>query len=115
MDVLTTRPPRLRAGSRRRLLARTVLGFFVVGVLATPACYTLLQHPGIQRRNYQRPTSETPCTSCHARTELRGFLKPERIARERGVWERLNHPWWFDSRIASDTTAADTTQAGAMR
>jgi hypothetical protein len=88
-------------------------GFLAAALFSTSACYTLLEHPGIARRNYLRPSSDTPCTTCHARDALRAFLEPERLAREKGPWDRLNHPWWFDARAAADSAAADSARAGS--
>ena len=87
----------------------------VACALATPACYTLVQHPGIARQNYARPPSDTPCTNCHTRATLRGYLSSQRFASERGEWERLNHPWWFETHIAADTASVDSTGAGGGR
>lgn len=84
-------------------------------ILSAPACYTLVQHPGIVRRNYQRPQSGTPCTDCHARSDLRAYLEPVRIARERTPWDRLNDPWWFHARAGADSAASDSTASGDSR
>ncbi len=86
-------------------------GSLAVIVVFTPACYTLLQHPGIARRNYLRPPKDTPCSSCHARADLRAFLEPDRLAREQESWDRLNHPWWIDARAGADSAAVDSTRA----
>jgi len=115
MDVLTTKRPRPRVPACDHVLARARAIVALCLALAAPACYTLVQHPGIARRNYQRPPRDTPCTQCHSRVELRAFLSPERLAREQDPWERLNHPWWYDTHIATDSTATDSTDAGALR
>ena len=117
MDVLTTRRPRLRVGARRRELATILLGFLAACLVAAPACYTTIQHPGIARQNYRRPPSDVACTRCHTRAALRAFLDPERIVREKDPWSRLNHPWWLDARAGADSAAADSTlgDTGSMR
>lgn len=88
------------------------MGFVAVCILSAPACYTLVQHPGIARRNYQRPPSGTPCTDCHAPAALRGYLEPVRIAREASPWDRLNDPWWLHARAGADSAIADSTASG---
>ncbi len=115
MDVLTTRRPRLRPRGVRRARVASLVGVAVAFVLATPACYTLVQHPGIARQNYARPPKNAACTSCHASTALRGYLKPKALASEAPAWERLNHPWWYDTHIAADSARVDSTGAGGSR
>ncbi len=114
MDVLTTKRPRPRVPACDRARARVLAVAALLLVLAAPACYTLVQHPGIARRNYTRPAPDTPCLQCHSRTELRAFLAPERLAKEQGPWEQLNHPWWYDAMVAADSAAADSTKAGTQ-
>jgi len=83
----------------------------LISACMVSACYTLVQHPGIVRRNYQRPDKGIPCTSCHKSDELRVFVQSNRLARESSPWDELNHPWWIDAR--ADSAAADST--GAVR
>lgn len=95
------------------MLLRTLLGILAACVVAGPACYTVVQHPGIARQNYRRPPGDVACTRCHTRSALRAFLEPERIARQREPWARLGHPWWFDTRAGADSVAADSTLGDA--
>jgi hypothetical protein len=105
MDELPMKGPRRRAPARRGARAHLVLGAFVACACAAPACYTLVQHPGIVRYNYRAPARDAPCAGCHTRAALRSFLVPNRSTREPEPWERLNHPWWFDARVGTDSTA----------
>ncbi|HEU4928234.1 MAG TPA: hypothetical protein VFU38_00260 [Candidatus Krumholzibacteria bacterium] len=86
-----------------------LLGLF--SVCMAPACYTLVQHPGIARRNYQRPAKGVPCTSCHTNQQLLAFVQSDRLARERAAWDELNHPWWIDARLKPDSAAVDSSGA----
>jgi len=109
MDGLTTTRPRHR--ERARLRGRTLVLLGLLSVIIAPACYTLVQHPGIARQNYRRPDKGTPCRSCHTNEQLIAFVKSDRIAPDGNGWDDLNHPWWIDARLRPDTTVTDTTGA----
>ena len=111
MDGLTTTRPRHHGRARVRGRALALLAS--LSIVIAPACYTLVQHPGIARQNYRRPDKGTACTSCHTNQQLLAFVKTDRVAREGGAWDDLNHPWWIDARLAApDSTVTDSTGAG---
>jgi hypothetical protein len=107
MDGLTTTRPRHRA----RVRSRTLVLLGLLSVCLAPACYTLVQHPGIARRNYQRPDKGIPCASCHTNEQLLAFTRTDRIPREQPAWDEGNHPWWVDARLRPDSASADSSGA----
>ena len=68
----------------------------IVTSLATPACYTLLKHPTIDRTEYEE-TLDSRCTSCHSEDELLGYVHAPRhpvYPTEYGDW--YEYPWWWE-------------------
>ncbi len=60
----------------------------LVAAAATPACYTLLQHPRVAEIDYQRPEGKR-CFECHTDEEIDGFHRQPN-APDSGI------PWWYD-------------------
>jgi hypothetical protein len=75
---------------------RIGLFFVIVTSLATPACYTLLKHPTIDRTGYEE-TLDSRCTSCHSEDEILSYVHAPRhpvYPPEDGDW--YEYPWWWE-------------------
>jgi hypothetical protein len=66
------------------------------------ACYTLAQHPRVASLDFRRPQGKS-CTGCHRAEEIRGFLRPEKLAPDPPPWDSLTHPWW----VPPDSTGGE--------
>ena len=92
---MTTR----RTGPSSLLFFRLLAACALIGVMQ--GCFTLVRHPGIPELNYERPSSESPCTSCHTAEQRLAFVSSQRLDRPPGPWGALTNPWWF--RAAPDS------------
>lgn len=91
-----------RTGERVRTVI-AILTLLVLGCI--PACYTLVQHPRVASRNFNRPSPQESCTSCHTRNEVWGYLHPERVTLDAPPWAVLEVPHWLHDRATNpDTT-----------
>lgn len=94
-----------RTGPAPRILR--LLAAFVL-IAATGGCYTLVRHPGIPQLNYQRPPSDSPCTSCHSPEQHLAFVTPQRLDRAHGPWGKLALPWWYQKADSARSDGVET-------
>ena len=92
----------------RRLPYLYLIPGFLIIILATPACYTLLKHPRVKRGRVYVEVASDQCTSCHYRDELKSYHMPTNRATEqwKGWKEYYSIPWWYsgESQFEPETS-----------
>ena len=88
--------PNKRAVMVPRHSSYLILGFLLI-VLATPACYTLLKHPRVKRGQVYVKVESNQCESCHHDDALKPYhiLANRATDREKGWKEYYSIPWWY--------------------
>lgn len=88
--------PSERAVMAPRHSSYLVLGFLLI-VLATPACYTLLKHPRVKRGRVYVEVESDQCASCHHDNEPESYhiLANRATAQAKGWKEYYSIPWWY--------------------
>jgi len=72
---------------------------FLLIMLATPACYTLLKHPKVKRGRVYVEVETNQCTSCHYDDELKSYhIAANRATDQAKGWkEYYSTPRWYST------------------